>query len=62
MRDLAGRSLRPSCVGTAGAMNVTNRWGAGKVDQVSQGERLVREFDKNYALFLAGTMTYRFGR
>jgi long-chain fatty acid transport protein len=43
------------------AANVT--WfGDGKVNQVSQGERLVGEFDKNYALFLAATLTYRFGR
>jgi hypothetical protein len=45
------------------ALSANVTWfGDGKVDQVSQGERLVGEFDKNYALFLAGTLTYRFGR
>jgi long-chain fatty acid transport protein len=45
------------------ALSANLTWfGDGKVDQTIQGERIVGEFDTNYALFLAGTMTYRFGR
>jgi len=34
--------------------------GKGKVDQVAQGVRFKGEFDKNYILFLGGTLRYRF--
>ena len=45
------------------ALSANITWfGDGKVDQTIQGARIVGEFDTNYALFLAGTMTYRFGR
>ena len=41
--------------------NVT--WfGDGKLEQNQQGVEFAGEWDKNYALFLAGTLTYRFGR
>ena len=34
--------------------------GEGKVDQIAQGVRFKGEFDKNYALFLGGTLRYEF--
>ena len=45
------------------ALSANLTWfGDGKVDQTQQGERFVGEFDKNYAMFLAFTGSYRFGR
>ena len=35
-------------------------FGEGKVDQVTQGQRLVGEFDNYYALMLGGTVRYIF--
>ena len=43
------------------AFGATLIWGGdGKIDQTSQGVRAAGEFDKNWLLFLGGTLRYEF--